>query len=256
MSLQALGEEQEEEEDDHLSGAEEDLSPSFPATPSLAPARSSIGDDDSESTPPSATPQSLLACSNLYHDAANRWLVCMECRIILSPRTAAHHVSQVHQRHVKGLHSAIMSLELQPVTQREPKEVAAAPRHLPEKATWNCCGCPAAFLSRAQAFAHLQAEHSGNGTVAPGRGVMISQSPRKLVKIANGAPIDPLASWPIDALASWLTRIESQYQEALQIATSGPSDPPNFGTCEPEDQFYEDMRGPRIMRISFADLAA
>ena len=77
---------------------------------------------------------------------------------------------------------------------------------------------------------------------------MISQSPRKLVKIANGAPIDPLASW--------LTRIESQYQEALQIATSGPSDPPNFGTCEPEDQFYEDMRGPRIMRISFADLAA
>ena len=213
--MQALGEGQEEDEDNSVSGGEDDDQRPFSATPSLTPARSSS--DDSESTLPPATPQNLLACSNLYHDVANRWLVCIDCRTILSPRTAASHVRQAHQRSFKGLHTAIQSLGLQPITQREPEILSTPPRYLSACATFNCSRCPSAFLSRPSAQAHLRTEHLDEGDVRPGQSIQLSASPRKLAPIAAAASVGPLSAW--------LDRLDSDYQHATLLASSGPSEP-------------------------------
>ena len=187
---------QEDDEDASISECDNRSGVCSSASPSnTGGSLSSRSTDQSSVVSDPATPAELLASADLHHDEGNKWIVCVLCRTILSPRTASSRVRQVHGRAIEGLHSAIMSLRLMPISERQVEMLSTPPAHLPTRATYNCSECASAFLTRADAQSHLRSSHARNGSVCLGRGVKLCSSPQRLVQIAKAAPIGPLDDW-------------------------------------------------------------
>ena len=102
LSSQSLHDVEELADDVSLHNFDDSASPSSSRTPRLSSASDSAS---SSSTPPPTAAEAILAAADIYHDEANDWIVCMLCRSILSPRTAAHHARQKHGCTVEGLPS-------------------------------------------------------------------------------------------------------------------------------------------------------